>query len=369
MTDTVECVVIGAGVIGLAVGREIAAAGIETIVLERELLVGTSTSSRNSEVVHAGIYYPPGSLKANLCVRGKKLLYDYCESRFIGHNRCGKLVVATSGAQLSRLHSIIENASAVGVDDLVLLSRDEAQAREPNLECVAALLSPSTGILDSHGLMLALQGDFEAAGGMLAVESPVEGGLCRKDGILLRVGGEFETELVARRVVNCAGLAAQTTSRTLEGVPRASIPPIHLAKGSYFSLSARSPFNTLIYPVPEAAGLGVHLTLDLAGQARFGPDVEWVDNIEYDVDPSRASTFYAEIRKYWPALPDDSLVPAYAGIRPKLYGAGQEPLDFVIQGPDVHGVNGLVNLYGIESPGLTAVLAIAQQVRTTLLGK
>jgi L-2-hydroxyglutarate oxidase LhgO len=364
----IECVVIGAGVVGLAVARELAQAGVETVVLERNSRTGMSTSSRNSEVVHAGIYYPPGSLKSELCVRGKHLLYRYCESKRIEHRHCGKLIVATSEAKVPRLHEIVANAKASGVDDLELLSRDAARAMEPNLECVAAVHSPSTGIVDSHGLMLGLQGDLERAGGMLAVESPVESGSCSRNGIRLRIGGTSDTEIDARFVINSAGLDAQATSRALEGLSEESIPPAYYAKGNYFSLAGKSPFSSLIYPVPEAAGLGVHLTLDLGGQVRFGPDVEWVDEIDYRVDRSRADVFYAEIRKYWPELADASLEPAYAGIRPKLHPAGQGPCDFLIQGPESHGIAGLVNLYGIESPGLTASMAIARHVRAVLLG-
>lgn len=369
MTESVECAVIGAGVVGLAVAREFALAGVETVVLESEQHIGTSTSSRNSEVIHAGIYYPQGSLKADLCVLGKRLLYRYCASHFVEHRRCGKLIVATDVEQIPRLDEIIAVGNANGVKDLEMLTQSEVRKRQPQLECVAAVYSPSTGIIDSHSLMLSFQGDFESAGGMLAVESPVTGGACLDEGLRLRVGGASETELAARYVVNSTGLAAQATSRELDGVPADSIPRAFFAKGSYFSLLGKSPFDTLIYPVPEAGGLGVHLTLDLGGQTRFGPDVEWVDRIDYDVDPARAGSFYAAIRKYWPDLPDDSLAPAYAGIRPKLSPAGQQPRDFLIQGPDEHGVKGLVNLYGIESPGLTASMAIAQHVRSVLLGR
>lgn len=369
MTDSVDCVVIGAGVVGLAVARELAGMGLETIVLESENRIGTSTSSRNSEVIHAGIYYPPGSLKAELCVSGKQLLYRYCRDRGIAHRNCGKLVVATSDEQISRLERIAANARACGVGDLQLLDRQQAVALEPELECVAALLSPSTGIVDSHGLMLSLQGDAEAAGAMVAFASPVVGGACLGHGLVLEVGGETGTELEAHYVVNSAGLSAQSVAAAIRGLPQDSIPPIYLAKGNYYSLGGRSPFSRLVYPVPEAQALGVHLTLDLGGRARFGPDVEWVDAIDYTVNPARAASFYAEIRKYWPALPDGALAPDYAGVRAKLVPPGGGAQDFVLQGGEVHGVTGLMNLYGIESPGLTASMAIARQVADRLLGR
>lgn len=368
MTDCVDCVVIGAGVVGLAIAREIAQSGLETLVLERERAIGTGTSSRNSEVIHAGVYYPPGSLKASLCVSGRELLYRYCAERGVEHWRCGKLIVATGGEQVATLHRIIDTARRNGVPDLQWLTRDESRALEPQLECVAALLSPSTGVIDSHGFMLSLQGDLEAAGGLVVFGAPLLGGSCGKQGFVLRVGGEQPMELHARRVVNCAGLHAQSVARSIEGAPECSIPPIYYAKGNYYALGRRSPFQRLIYPVPESAGLGVHLTLDLARRARFGPDVEWIDSIDYDVDPRRGDAFYSEIRKYWPALPDGALSPAYAGVRPKLQAPNGPASDFLIQGEDAHGIAGLVNLYGIESPGLTASLAIALRVRQRLLG-
>jgi L-2-hydroxyglutarate oxidase LhgO len=362
VADKVDCVVIGAGVVGLALAREFALAGREVIVLEAEDAIGTHTSSRNSEVIHAGIYYAPGSLKAVSCVRGRQLLYRYCEERGVAHRRCGKLIVATEDAQVATLRKIQAHAAANGVDDLRLLTGKEAKAMEPALRCVAALLSPSTGIIDSHGLMLAYQGDAEARGAMLALKSPVTGGSVEPGGIALEVGGAEPMRILARTVVNSAGLTAQRLAATLRGFPPDKVPPTFFAKGNYYSLSGRSPFTHLIYPVPEAAGLGVHLTLDLAGQARFGPDVEWIAEIDYDVDLHRADGFYRAIRDYWPGLKDGQLAPGYAGIRPKLGGADQPASDFVIQGPAEHGVPGLVNLFGIESPGLTASLALAQQV-------
>lgn len=360
--ESVDCVVIGAGVVGLAVARALAQQGREVVILEAENTFGTITSARNSEVIHAGIYYPAGSLKAQLCVRGKAMLYDYCASHQIAHQRCGKLIVATSAAQVATLEGIRAKAAANGVDDLRLLSREQALELEPNLQCEAALLSPSTGIVDSHGLMLALLGDAEQAGAMLAVCSPVMTGAVTADGIVLEVGGDTATTLLARTVVNAAGLTAPELARRIEGMPAAQIPPQFYAKGCYFTLAGRAPFSRLIYPVPEAAGLGVHLTLDLGGQARFGPNVRWIDEIEYGVDPHDADSFYDEVRRYWPALADGALQPGYAGIRPKISGPGEPAADFRIDGPAVHGVPGLVHLFGIESPGLTASLAIGERV-------
>lgn len=362
MTEHVECVVIGAGVVGLAVGRACAQAGLETIVVEAAENIGTVTSSRNSEVIHAGIYYNPGSLKARLCLRGRNLLYEYCDLHGIAYRRCGKLIVATSEAQIDALHRLATNAAANGVSDLRLLTGAQARDKEPALRCVAALESPSTGIVDSHGFMLALRGDIEAANGMLAFCSPVRGGEVGPKGIVLRVAGGEPMEVCARYVVNCAGLYASAVASAIDGVPQHTIPECRYAKGNYYSLSSTAPFSRLIYPVPEPGGLGVHLTLNLGGQARFGPDVEWVDSIEYGVDPTRADAFYQSIRRYWPDLPDAALHPDYAGIRPKLVGSEGNNEDFVIQGEDKHGVAGLVNLYGIESPGLTAALAIAEDV-------
>ncbi|WP_265918899.1 NAD(P)/FAD-dependent oxidoreductase [Cupriavidus nantongensis] len=366
--ETVDCVVIGAGVVGLAVARALALQGREVIILEAENAFGTITSARNSEVIHAGIYYPAGSLKAQLCVRGKAMLYDYCASRHVAHQRCGKLIVATSGAQVATLESIRAKAAANGVDDLRLIDRAEAQALEPQLQCEAALLSPSTGIVDSHGLMTALLGDAENAGAMLAVQSPVLGGAVTTDGIRLEIGAEdgSTTTLLARTVVNSAGLTAPELARRLDGMPEAHIPPQYYAKGSYFTLAGRAPFSRLIYPVPEAAGLGVHLTIDLGGQARFGPNVRWIDEIEYGVDAADADAFYDEVRRYWPGLADGALQPGYAGIRPKISGPHEAAADFRIDGPAVHGVPGLVHLFGIESPGLTSSLAIAERVCAVL---
>ena len=359
--DEFDCAVIGAGVVGLAVARALALRGREVIVLESEGAIGTGTSSRNSEVIHAGIYYPQGSLKAQLCVEGKQRLYAYAEERGLPHRRCGKLIVATSAAQVGQLEAIAAKARANGVDDLVPLSRAQARAMEPALECLAALHSPSTGIVDSHALMLSLQGDLEHAGGVLALKSCVIGAECGGTGIVLKSADG--TALRCNSVVNAAGLAAPLLARQFDGLPAAAVPRAWFAKGSYFTLAGRAPFSRLIYPVPEAAGLGVHLTLDLGGQAKFGPDVQWVASPDdLVVDPARGDGFYAEVRKYWPALPDGALLPGYAGIRPKISGPGEAAADFMIQGPEAHGVPGLVNLFGIESPGLTSSLAIGRCV-------
>jgi L-2-hydroxyglutarate oxidase LhgO len=360
--EHVDCIVIGAGVIGLAVARRLALDGREVIVLEAEDAIGTHTSSRNSEVIHAGIYYTPGSLKAKLCVPGRLALYRYCEEHGVAHRRCGKLIVAAHEGQRSALEKIHAQARANGVDDLRWLSATEAVAMEPALACVTALISPSTGIIDSHGLMLAYQGDAEARGAVIALRSPVHGGTVTAAGIELEVGGGQPMRIRARTVVTSAGLQAQKVAAALRGLPAEHVPPSYYCKGNYYSLAGRAPFSRLIYPVPESAGLGVHLTLDLAGQARFGPDVEWVEAIDYRVDPRRADGFYREIRRYWPRLADGALQPAYAGIRPKIQAPGEPARDFLIEGPQHHGVPGLVNLFGMESPGLTASLAIADHV-------
>ncbi|WP_244618179.1 NAD(P)/FAD-dependent oxidoreductase [Rhodoferax sediminis] len=359
--DKVDCVVIGAGVVGLAVARALALQGREVMVLEALDAIGTGTSSRNSEVIHAGIYYATGSLKARLCVQGKQLLYAYCAERGIAHRRCGKLIVATSKAQVAQLSAIIDQARANGVHDLQRLTRGQARALEPQLECMAALHSPGTGIVDSHALMLALQGDLEHAGGMVALNSPLASAKYTQDAITLIACDD--TELRATTVVNAAGLRAPALASKFAGLDARHVPPSYYAKGSYFTLSGRSPFGRLIYPVPETAGLGVHLTIDLGGQAKFGPDVQWVDSPDdLVVDPARGDAFYAEVRKYWPGLPDGALIPGYAGIRPKIAPAHAAARDFLIQGPAEHGVPGLVNLFGIESPGLTSALAIGEYV-------
>ena len=354
--ERLDAVVIGAGVVGLAVARALALAGREVVILESEDAIGTHTSSRSSEVIHAGIYYPKGSLKARSCVQGKELLYEYCVSHGVPHRRTGKLIVATNDSQLPELKSIQARAHANGVTDVVSMTRAQAVALEPELHCVAALYSPSTGIIDSHALMLAYLGDAEASGAMLALKSP----LARCD--VVADGFVLQESIHARTLINSAGLRAPSVARAIQGYPADRAPGEFYAKGNYYALNRRNPFSRLVYPVPEPGGLGVHVTLDLAGQARFGPDVEWVDRIGYDVDPRRADRFYAAIRSYWPGLPDASLSPGYSGIRPKIAGPKDPAPDFQIQGPRQHGVAGLVHLFGIESPGLTASLALAGMV-------
>jgi L-2-hydroxyglutarate oxidase LhgO len=360
--DKVECVVIGAGVIGLAVARRLAQAGREVIVLEAAEAIGTVTSSRNSEVIHAGIYYPAGSLMARMCVSGRRALYEYCRDHGIPHRNCGKLIVATTPQETEKLRSIRAHAEANGVSDMQTLSGEAARALEPALNCDAALLSPSTGIIDSHAYMLALRGDAEEAGAALAFHTPLLRGRALADRVELEAGGDAPMSLECSLLVNAAGLGASAVARGIDGMPIDLIPPTYLAKGNYFSCSARAPFSRLIYPVPEPGGLGVHLTLDMAGQARFGPDVEWVETIDYAVDPARAERFYPAIRRYWPTLPDGALMPSYSGIRPKIVPPAVARQDFLIQGPRDHGIAGLINLFGIESPGLTSSLAIADHV-------
>ena len=362
--ERVEAVVVGAGAVGLAVARELAMAGREVIILDAEDAIGTHTSSRNSEVIHAGIYYPKGSLKARSCVAGRHLLYEYCASHGVPHRRCGKLIVATDANQLKELENIRDKARANGVTDVDWLAKDEVARMEPELFCMGALHSPSTGIIDSHALMLAYLGDAEAHGAMLALKSPLERAHAGGGGFELHVAGSDPIRCAV--LVNSAGLRAPSVAKAIDGYPSHLVPRELYAKGNYYSLNKKSPFSRLIYPVPEPGGLGVHVTLDLAGQARFGPDVEWVERINYDVDPRRAERFYGAIRRYWPGLPDNSLSPGYAGIRPKTTGPGEPAPDFEIQGPGKHGVPGLVQLYGIESPGLTASLALARAVRDEL---
>jgi L-2-hydroxyglutarate oxidase LhgO len=363
--DQVECVVIGAGVIGLAVARALALAGREVLVIEAADAIGTKTSSRNSEVIHAGIYYPAGSLKARLCVEGRQLLYRYCAERGVGHKRCGKLIVATSKQQVEELQTIAGKARINGVDDLAVLSREQALALEPALQCEAALLSPSTGIVDSHALMLSLQGDLENASGLVALNSAVAQAQVSAKRFVVQT--EDGTRIACSCLVNSAGLMAVALAKQMQGLDASFVPPSFFAKGNYFTLAGRSPFNRLIYPVPESAGLGVHLTVDLGGQAKFGPDVEWVSSAEdLNVDPARGELFYAEIRKYWPGLNDGALQAGYAGMRPKISAPHEPARDFLIQGPQVHGIEGLVNLFGMESPGLTSSLAIGELVTSML---
>jgi L-2-hydroxyglutarate oxidase LhgO len=360
--DRVDCVIVGAGVIGLAVARRLAQAGREVIVIEEAEAIGTVTSSRNSEVIHAGIYYKAGSLMARMCVSGKRALYRYCAEHGIPHKNCGKLIVATTPAETEKLQSIRAHAAANGVDDMQVLSGDAARALEPALNCDAALLSPSTGIIDSHAYMLALRGDAEEAGAAFAFHTPLLHARATANGFEIEAGGAAPMTLACDLLVNAAGLGATAVARSIEGMPIALIPTAYLAKGNYFSCSAKAPFSRLIYPVPEPGGLGVHLTLDMAGQAKFGPDVEWIDHIDYAVDPGRAERFYPAIRKYWPTLPDGALSPSYSGIRPKIVPPAVATQDFLVQGPADHGVAGLINLFGIESPGLTSSLAVADHV-------
>src|ERR1700742_2018925 len=360
--DKVDCVVVGAGVVGLAVARRLAMAGREVIVLEAAEGIGTVTSSRNSEVIHAGIYYKAASLMARMCVAGKHALYRYCNEHGVPHRNCGKLIVATTPAETEKLASIREHAQANGVLDMKVLSGEEARALEPALNCDAALLSPSTGIIDSHAYMLALRGDAEEAGAAFAFHTPLLRAKASAGNFELDAGGEAPMTLQCELLVNAAGLDAPATAHRIDGMPIELIPQAYLAKGNYFSCSARAPFSRLIYPVPEPGGLGVHLTLDMAGQARFGPDVEWVESIDYAVNPVRAERFYPAIRRYWPTLPDGALMPSYSGIRPKIVPPAVATQDFLIQGPADHGVAGLINLFGIESPGLTSSLAIADYV-------
>ncbi|HKB83222.1 MAG TPA: NAD(P)/FAD-dependent oxidoreductase [Burkholderiales bacterium] len=366
MTEQLDCAVIGAGVVGLAIARELASAGREVIVLEAADAIGTHTSSRNSEVIHAGLYYPRNSLKARLCVSGKQLLYDYCAGHGVPHSNIGKIVVAVTEDEIVTLKSYVEKARGNGVQDLRWLSRGALRELEPAVECVAGFLSPSTGIVDSHALMLAYQGDAQNSGATVVFKSPVESGSVGPAGIVLNVGGDEPMTLICRSVVNAAGLFAQNIARSIEGMPATGIPPQYFAKAHYYTLSGKPPFRRLVYPVASNAHLGVHVTVDMAGQIRFGPDVSWVDSVDYTFDHSREPLFYDAIRKYYPALRDGQLQPGYTGIRPKVSGPKEPAADFIISGPRNHGVGGLVNLFGIESPGLTASLAIAAHVQGLL---
>ncbi len=368
--DQVDAIVIGAGVVGLAISRTLAQAGRETIVAEAQTAIGQGVSSRNSEVIHAGLYYQPGSLKARLCVHGKELLYRLCASHGVEHRNCGKLVVANGDAEAVALRSLQDRAVANGVP-VQWLEAQQARMLEPALRCTAALLSPTTGIVDSHGLMLALQGDLEGAGGMVALGSPVDSAMLGQGGGAHIVRMRDGSEVAAPILVNAASLHACALARRFEGLEPRFVPREYFAKGSYYSLPGKAPFSRLIYPAPDDSWLGVHLTLDLGGQAKFGPDFEWLDagrpeDIDYTVDPRRADGFYAEVRRYWPGLPDGALQPSYSGVRPKIHGPGEPAPDFRIDGPQLHGVQGLVNLFGVESPGLTSALAIAEHVAALL---
>lgn len=357
-----DVLVIGAGVIGLAVARALALNGHGVIVAEATGGVGNGVSSRNSEVIHAGMYYPSGSLRARHCVAGRRMLYAFCGTHGVPHARCGKLIVATNDLEQAKIEGIYEQGLANGVEGLSFLTGEEARALEPNLTCTGAVLSQETGIVDSHALMLALQGDLESSGGVIAFHAPVERIVRNGTGWNVQAGGREPTELTVDAVVNAAGLGAQGIARRTEKYPAERVPPLVLAKGNYFGCLGKPAFSRLIYPAPVDGGLGTHVTLDLAGRMRFGPDVEWIEAENHEVDPRRAASFYASIRRYWPGLPEGALVPDYAGIRPKLTGPGEKAADFIIDGPAEHGLAGLVHLFGIESPGLTSCLSIAEDV-------
>jgi len=364
LTERVHTVVVGAGVVGLAVARAEAMAGREVLILEAERQFGTATSSRNSEVLHAGVFHSPASLKARLCVAGRRALYRYCADRGVDHRRCGKLLVATCEEELVFLARRAELAAANGLggdEALVPLSAAEVRELEPAVRCVSALLSPSTGIVDSHQLMRSLLADAEAHGALIAYRSPVAAAIVTPDGFRVATGGAAATEVHCSRLVNAAGLGAPDLARRITGYDPARVPTQYLVKGSYFTFSGPSPFRRPIYPVHHGDS-SIHVTIDLGGRLKFGPDAEAVDALDYAVDPRRAEHFYAAIRRYWPDLPDDSLQPGYAGIRPKLQPLGGPLGDFVIEGAEQHGIAGLVQLFGIESPGLTACLAIADLV-------
>lgn len=363
--ETVETLVIGAGVVGLAIARALARSGREVVIVEKEDLYGSGVSSRNSEVIHAGLYYRKDSLKARFCVEGKHMLYDYCETRKVAAKQCGKLVVATNDDELQTMGAILKKAHDNGVTDTVLVSREETLAREPALSCTGAMWSPSTGIVDSHGLMASLLGEAEDHGAMLALNAPVTA-ITLSDPHVVEVGGETPMTLGAKEVINSAGLGANALAKVTTGVGDVFQPALFYAKGCYFSLTGRSPFTTLIYPAPVQGGLGVHLTLDIGGQAKFGPDVDWVDEESYDVPPDRGDKFYDAVRRYWPDLKDGALTPDYAGVRPKIVPKGAADGDFRIIGPAEHGMAGYVGLFGIESPGLTSSLAIAKHVTSLL---
>jgi L-2-hydroxyglutarate oxidase LhgO len=362
MEDSVECVVVGAGVVGLAVARTLAVSGREVMVLEAERGIGEHTSSRNSEVIHAGLYYKKGTLRGHLFPRARDMLYAYCAEHGVPHRRLGKIVVARTEDEVPRLRQHMDEARAAGVDDVRWLEPAETLALEPNLRCYAAYLSPSSGIVDSHALMLAYRADLESAGGMVVLRAPVEGGRVTADGFVLDLGGAEPMRLACRLLVNCAGHGAPPLARRIAGIPPDSVPGNFFKRGVYFTVTGAPPFRRLIYPVHGKTGMDIHAVIDLAGNVRFGPDVEWIDRLDYTVDPGRAEKFYPSIRSFWPGLRDGALQPGYAGIRPSISGQGATPLDFQVRGPAVHGVRGLFNLFGIESPGLTASLGLAEYV-------
>lgn len=367
MAEQLECLVVGGGLIGIAIARRLSLAGLEVLVLEAESAIATHTSSRNSEVIHAGIYYPTNSLKATLCVAGRRALYEYCKQKHVPFKQTGKIIVATDPSQVNKLDEYEKQANANGVTELSRLGADDVAKLEPEVECVAALQSPSTGIVDSHSLLLALQGDLEDAGGNIVFRSPVQKVVLNPGKILVEVGGAESCRIACKYLVNAAGLWAQNVAHRMTGLPEDLVPAQHLAKGHYFDYSGKSPFERLVYPVAGGGGLGIHSIIDLAGRTRFGADVKWVSNIDYDFDASRKEDFELAIRRYYPGLDSERLVPAYTGIRPKLSGPGEQAADFDIQCASRHGVEGLVNLFGIESPGLTAALAIADYVHDRLL--
>lgn len=358
-----DALVVGAGAVGLACGYALARRGMTAVVLEADAAIGQGVSSRNSEVIHGGLYYPTGSLKARLCVQGRRMLYPFLEARNVAFDRCGKLVVANGPEEVARLEPILEQARINGVEDMAQLTRAQALALEPELACDAALISPQSGVFDSHGYMLALQGEIEAAGGAVVVSTPFEGAeAIAGGGWKVRAGGAEPTTLTVRLLITAPGLSAQAVAGRIDGFPKAEIPPGHYGKGRYFRLQGKAPFARLIYPPPIPGALGTHYRRDLGGQAVFGPDLIFVDELDYSVEPDAAAGFYAKVRKFWPALPDEALSPDYAGIRPKLHGPGEPHSDFRIDGPEAHGLEGLVALFGIESPGLTSSLAIGEEV-------
>ena len=368
MTDT-DVIVVGAGVVGLAVARECAIQGLSVILLEQALQIGTEISSRNSEVIHSGIYYPTGSLKARLCVEGRNLLYHYLDTHNLPHREVGKLIVATDEEELEGVGRLLRQGEINGCDDLRMIDGPTVRSLEPMLSSVGALLSPSTGILDSHSYMLALQGDAEDHGAAIAFKTPFLSARAAKGHFIVKAGGSEPAELKTRFLINAGALHASGIARAIEGLNPAFVPETHFAKGNYFRLVGRTPFSRLIYPAPQTHGLGIHLTLDMAGAARFGPDVQWIENIDYTIDETRLPAFETAIRRYWPALPDGVLVPGYTGIRPKISGPHDPAPDFRIDGPTVHGLEGLINLFGIESPGLTSSLAIARETLSRLTGE
>jgi L-2-hydroxyglutarate oxidase LhgO len=357
-----QVLVIGAGVVGLAVARTAARKGHEVVVAEAAATIGTGTSSRNSEVIHAGLYYPTGSLRARHCVRGRHMLYEFCATHGVPHRQCGKLIVAVTPAELDKIEAICAQGRANGVEDLEPVGGNAARALEPELSCIGALHSPATGIVDGHAYMLALRGELEDAGGAIAFHTPVEAARRAGGQWSVRFGGSDAGEVAFDALVNCAGLGAQKVARAIEDYPGSRVPRLVMVKGNYFSYAGKPAFTRLIYPTPMPGGLGVHVTLDLAGRMRFGPDVEWISHENYDVDPKRAAIFYDRIRTYWPGLRDGTLAPDYSGIRPKLSGPGEPQADFLIDAPAQHGLPGLVQLFGIESPGLTSSLSLAEEV-------